>query len=155
MFLPLAHVFARYISVLSVASGCTMAYTADMKNLLPDLEAFRPTFLLAVPRVFEKVYNGAEAKAIAGGKGRIFGAAAKTAIDYSTALQDGKVPLGLKLKHALFEKLLYGKLVEGVIRSTFVVDVDAKGTGTIAVAQYNVRAAGHVAKLRKDLGLDA
>jgi peroxiredoxin Q/BCP len=51
------------------------------------------------------------------------------------------------------EKLLYGKLVEGVIRSTFVVDVDAKGNGTVAVAQYNVRAAGHVAKLKRDLGV--
>jgi peroxiredoxin Q/BCP len=51
------------------------------------------------------------------------------------------------------EKLLYGKLVEGVIRSTFVVDVDAKGNGTIAVAQYNVRAAGHVDKLKRDLGV--
>jgi thioredoxin-dependent peroxiredoxin len=54
---------------------------------------------------------------------------------------------------AFGEKLLYGKLVEGVIRSTFVVDVDAKGAGTVAVAQYNVRAAGHVDKLRRDLGL--
>jgi thioredoxin-dependent peroxiredoxin len=54
---------------------------------------------------------------------------------------------------AFGEKLLYGKLVEGVIRSTFVVDVDAKGEGTVAVAQYNVRAAGHVDKLRRDLGL--
>ena len=51
------------------------------------------------------------------------------------------------------EKLLYGKLVEGVIRSTFVVDVDAKGAGTVAVAQYNVRAAGHVDKLKRDLGV--
>ena len=52
------------------------------------------------------------------------------------------------------EKLLYGKLVEGVIRSTFVVDVDAKGQGTVAVAQYNVKAAGHVDKLKRDLGAD-
>jgi len=54
---------------------------------------------------------------------------------------------------AFGEKLLYGKLVEGVIRSTFVVDVDRSGTGTVAVAQYNVRAAGHVEKLRRELGL--
>lgn len=54
---------------------------------------------------------------------------------------------------AFGEKLLYGKLVEGVIRSTFVVDVDAKGNGTIAVAQYNVRAAGHVDKLKRELGV--
>src|SRR5690606_38134848 len=93
MFLPLAHVFARLITVLAAAWPVTTAFTPDTKNLLPDLAAFKPTFLLAVPRVFEKVYNGAEAKAIAGGKGKIFGAAAKTAIDYSTALAEGEVPL--------------------------------------------------------------
>ena len=110
MFLPLAHVFARLITVLAAAWPVTTAFTTDTKNLLPDLAAFKPTFLLAVPRVFEKVYNGAEAKAIAGGKGKIFAAAAQTAIDYSTALSDGKVPLPLKLKHALFDRLVYGTL---------------------------------------------
>ena len=110
MFLPLAHVFARLITVLAAAWPVTTAFTPDTKNLLPDLAAFKPTFLLAVPRVFEKVYNGAEAKAIAGGKGKIFAAAAQTAIDYSTALSDGKVPLPLKLKHALFDRLVYGTL---------------------------------------------
>ena len=53
------------------------------------------------------------------------------------------------------EKLLYGKLIEGVIRSTFVIDVDAKGRGTVAVAQYNVKATGHVAKLKRDLKVSA
>jgi long-chain acyl-CoA synthetase len=110
MFLPLAHVFARLITVLAAAWPVTTAFTPDTKNLLPDLAAFKPTFLLAVPRVFEKVYNGAEAKAIAGGKGKIFGAAAQTAIDYSTALSAGKVPLTLRLKHRLFDKLVYGTL---------------------------------------------
>ena len=110
MFLPLAHVFARLITVLAAAWPVTTAFTPDTKNLLPDLAAFRPTFLLAVPRVFEKVYNGAEAKAIAGGKGKIFGAAAKTAIDYSIALSSGKVPLTLRLKHKLFDRLVYGTL---------------------------------------------
>ena len=114
MFLPLAHVFARLITVLAAAWPVTTAFTPDTKNLLPDLAAFKPTFLLAVPRVFEKVYNGAEAKAIAGGKGRIFGAAAKTAIDYSTALADGKVPLTLSLKHKLFDRLVYGTLREAM-----------------------------------------
>jgi len=110
MFLPLAHVFARLITVLAAAWPVTTAFTPDTKNLLPDLAAFKPTFLLAVPRVFEKVYNGAEAKAIAGGKGKIFGAAAQTAIDYSTALSSGKVPLTLRLKHTLFDRLVYGTL---------------------------------------------
>lgn len=114
MFLPMAHVFARLITVIAAAWPVTTAFTPDTKNLLPDLAAFKPTFLLAVPRVFEKVYNGAEAKAIAGGKGRIFGAAAKTAIDYSTALADGKVPLTLSLKHKLFDRLVYGTLREAM-----------------------------------------
>ncbi|WP_087485042.1 AMP-dependent synthetase/ligase [Brachybacterium massiliense] len=110
MFLPLAHVFARLITVLAASWPVTTAFTPDTKNLLADLAAFKPTFLLAVPRVFEKVYNGAEAKAIAGGKGKIFSAAAQTAIDYSTALSNGKVPFALKAKHALFDKLVYGTL---------------------------------------------
>ena len=114
MFLPMAHVFARLITVLAAAWPVTTAFTPDTKNLLPDLAAFKPTFLLAVPRVFEKVYNGAEAKAIASGKGRIFGAAAKTAIEYSTALADGKVPLTLSLKHKLFDRLVYGTLREAM-----------------------------------------
>ncbi|GAA4527975.1 AMP-dependent synthetase/ligase [Brachybacterium paraconglomeratum] len=114
MFLPIAHVFARLITVLAVAQPITTAFTADTKNLLPDLAAFKPTFLLAVPRVFEKVYNGAEAKAIAGGKGKIFTAASETAIAYSTALSAGKVPFTLKAKHALFDKLVYGKLREAM-----------------------------------------
>ena len=110
MFLPMAHVFARLLTVLASAWPITTAFTPDTKNLLPDLAAFKPTFLLAVPRVFEKVYNGAEAKAIAGGRGKIFAAAADTSIAYSKALSAGKVPLTLKAKHALFDKLVYGKL---------------------------------------------
>lgn len=110
MFLPIAHVFARLIVVLAASWPVTTAFTPDTKNLMEDLAKFRPTFLLAVPRVFEKVYNGAEAKAIAGGKGKIFSAGADTAIAYSKALSAGKVPLTLKLKHAAFDKLLYAKL---------------------------------------------
>ncbi|HIY24900.1 MAG TPA: long-chain fatty acid--CoA ligase [Candidatus Brachybacterium merdigallinarum] len=110
MFLPMAHVFARLITVLAAAWPVTTAFTPDTKNLLPDLAAFKPTFLLAVPRVFEKVYNSAEAKAIAGGRGKIFTAASQTAIDYSQALGSGKVPLTLRAKHAVFDKLVYGKL---------------------------------------------
>ncbi|EYT48542.1 AMP-dependent synthetase/ligase [Brachybacterium muris] len=110
MFLPIAHVFARLIVVLAASWPVTTAFTPDTKNLMEDLAKFKPTFLLAVPRVFEKVYNGAEAKAIAGGKGKIFSAGAETAIAYSKALSAGKVPLTLKLKHAAFDKLLYAKL---------------------------------------------
>jgi long-chain acyl-CoA synthetase len=110
MFLPLAHVFARFISVLAVAAGVTVAHTPDIKNLLPDLQSYKPTFILAVPRVFEKVYNSALTKAEDGGKGAIFHRAADTAIEFSRARQAGKVGLGLKLKHTLFDKLVYGKL---------------------------------------------
>lgn len=110
MFLPLAHVFARLLSVTQVAAGATTAFTPDTKNLLGDLADFRPTFLLAVPRVFEKVYNGAEQKAIAGGKGKIFALAARTAVSYSQALSTGRVSPVLKAKHAVFDKLVYGKL---------------------------------------------
>ncbi|HSN35358.1 MAG TPA: long-chain fatty acid--CoA ligase [Arthrobacter sp.] len=110
MFLPLAHVFARFISVLAVAGGVTVAHTPDIKNLLPDLQSYKPTFILAVPRVFEKVYNSALTKAEDGGKGAIFHRAADTAIEFSRARQAGKVGLGLKLKHTVFDKLVYSKL---------------------------------------------
>ncbi|HET6241386.1 MAG TPA: long-chain fatty acid--CoA ligase [Arthrobacter sp.] len=110
MFLPLAHVFARFISVLAVAGGVTVAHTPDIKHLLQDLQSYKPTFILAVPRVFEKVYNSALTKAEDGGKGAIFHRAADTAIAYSRARQAGKVGLGLQLKHALFDKLVYAKL---------------------------------------------
>ncbi len=110
MFLPLAHVFARFISVLAVAAGATVAHTPDIKNLLADLQSYQPTFILAVPRVFEKVYNSALTKAEDGGKGAIFHKATETAIAFSKARQSGHVGLGLKLKHTLFDKLVYGKL---------------------------------------------
>lgn len=110
MFLPMAHVFARFISVLAVAAGATVAHTPDIKNLLADLQSYQPTFILAVPRVFEKVYNSALTKAEDGGKGAIFHKATETAIAFSKARQAGHIGLGLKLKHTLFDKLVYGKL---------------------------------------------
>jgi len=110
MFLPLAHVFARFISVLAVAAGAQVAHTPDIKNLLADLQSFQPTFILAVPRVFEKVYNSALTKAEDGGKGAIFHKAVDTAIAYSKARQSGSVGLGLRLRHGLFDRLVYGKL---------------------------------------------
>jgi long-chain acyl-CoA synthetase len=110
LFLPLAHVLARVIQVGCIASNTRMGHSADIKNLLEDLAAFRPTFLLAVPRVFEKVYNSAEQKAEGDGKGKIFRAAADTAIAHSEALDSGGPGIGLRVKHALFDKLVYGKL---------------------------------------------
>ncbi|GAA4365800.1 AMP-dependent synthetase/ligase [Paeniglutamicibacter cryotolerans] len=110
MFLPLAHVFARYISVLCVCAGVRVGHTPDVKNLMADLQSFKPTFILAVPRVFEKVYNSSMLKAEDGGKGKIFHAASATAIAWSRASEAGKVPLGLTLKHQLFDVLLYKKI---------------------------------------------
>ncbi|HEU5159879.1 MAG TPA: AMP-dependent synthetase/ligase [Streptosporangiaceae bacterium] len=110
LFLPLAHVFARFIQVLCVEAGVTLGHTPDIAEVVPDLALYRPTFLLAVPRVFEKVYNGAEQKATAEGKGKIFQLAAATAIDYSRALDTGGPGLPLRLRHLLFDKLVYGKL---------------------------------------------
>ena len=110
LFITTAHVFARFISILGVHAGVKVGHQADTKQLLPALGSFKPTFLLAVPRVFEKVYNSAEQKAAAGGKEKIFHKAADVAIAHSKALDAGKVPLGLKLQFALFDKLVYGKL---------------------------------------------
>ncbi len=111
LFITTAHVFARFISLLNVHAGVKTGHQPDTKQLLPALGTFRPTFLLAVPRVFEKVYNSAEQKAEAGGKGKIFRAAAATAIEHSEREQQGKsIPLLLKIKFALFDKLVYSKL---------------------------------------------
>ncbi len=110
LFITTAHIFARFISVLGVHGGVKIGHQADTKQLLPSLGSFKPTFLLAVPRVFEKVYNSAEQKAEAGGKGKIFRKAADVAIEHSKALDAGKVPLGLKLQFALFDRLVYSKL---------------------------------------------
>jgi long-chain acyl-CoA synthetase len=93
-----------------VHAGVKVGHQADTKQLLAALGSFKPSFLLAVPRVFEKVYNGSEQKAEAGGKGKIFRAAADTAIAHSKALDAGHVPLGLKIKFALFDRLVYSKL---------------------------------------------
>ncbi|MDP9101921.1 MAG: AMP-binding protein [Actinomycetota bacterium] len=110
LFLPLAHVFARLIQVGCVESGARMGHTADIKNLLPDFAAFQPTFILSVPRVFEKVYNSAKQKAHADGKGAIFDRAERTAIAYSEALDKGSVGFALRLQHGLFDKLVYSRL---------------------------------------------
>jgi long-chain acyl-CoA synthetase len=111
LFLPLAHVFARIIEVGCLDAGIVIGHCQDMNDLLPDLASFRPTFVLAVPRVFEKVYNGAEQRAIGEGKGKIFARAARTAVGYSEALdRPGGPGLALRAEHALFDRLVYGKL---------------------------------------------
>jgi long-chain acyl-CoA synthetase len=111
LFLPLAHVFARVIEIGCLESGIVLGHCDDMANLLPELASFQPSFVLAVPRVFEKVYNGAEAKAVADGKGKIFARAAATAVGYSEALDSPAGPgLRLRAEHALFDRLVYNKL---------------------------------------------
>ncbi len=111
LFLPMAHVFARFVSVLCVAGGVKVGHQPDAKNVAPAMQSFHPTFLLAVPRVFEKVYNSAEQRAESGGKGKIFRAAAETAIAWSTALDTAKGPsLALNIKHKAFDVLVYKKL---------------------------------------------
>jgi long-chain acyl-CoA synthetase len=111
LFLPLAHVFARIIEVGCIEAGVVLGHCGDISALLPALAAFRPTFILAVPRVFEKVYNSAEQKAISEKRGAIFGRAARTAIAYSEALDSPGGPgFGLRAQHALFDRLVYAKL---------------------------------------------
>src|SRR5215471_11253390 len=117
LFLPLAHSFARVIQVGCLEAGVVLGHTPSVANLLADLASFQPTFILAVPRVFEKVYNGAEQQASASPvKGRIFQAAARTAIAWSQASGTGTASPGagpgtlLRLQHALFDRLVYAKL---------------------------------------------
>jgi long-chain acyl-CoA synthetase len=114
LFLPLAHVFARFIEILCIESGARLAHSSDLKNLLSDLASARPTFFLAVPRIFEKIYNSSEQKATAGGRGAIFATAAATAIAYSEALETGRITLPLRLKHAFFDKLVFAKIREAM-----------------------------------------
>ncbi|PFG31468.1 AMP-dependent synthetase/ligase [Paramicrobacterium agarici] len=110
LFITMAHVFARFIAVLAIHAGVKVGHQPDTSRLLESLGSFKPTFLLAVPRVFEKVYNSAEQKAEAGGKGKIFRKAAATAIEYSKALESGSVPFGLKMRFMLFDRLVFAKL---------------------------------------------
>jgi long-chain acyl-CoA synthetase len=111
LFLPLAHVFARIIQVGCLEGGIVLGHCGDLNALLPALASFRPTFILAVPRVFEKVFNTAEQKAASDGKGAIFGRAAAVAIAWSRALDGpGRPPFGLRAQHQLFDRLVYGKL---------------------------------------------
>ncbi|MDY6997053.1 MAG: long-chain fatty acid--CoA ligase [Actinomycetota bacterium] len=110
IFLPLAHVLARALTIGAFTNGVTLGFTSDIKNLVPLLAVFKPTLVVSVPRVFEKVYNTAELNAENDGKGKIFAIAAETAIDWSKAQDSGGPGLLLRLKHAVFDKLVYGKL---------------------------------------------
>jgi long-chain acyl-CoA synthetase len=115
LFLPVAHVFGRMVQIGSITAGLHLAHCSDPAGRLPlDLASFKPTFVLAVPRIFEKVYNGAEAKAEAAGKGKIFRKAAEVAIAYSENLDAKKFKPLLSLKHKLFDALVYSKIRNGL-----------------------------------------
>jgi long-chain acyl-CoA synthetase len=110
LFLPLAHVFARIIQIGAVKARVRLGHSGDVKDLMTDLGTFSPSFVLAVPRVFEKVFNTASQRAAADGRGRIFDLAANTAIAYSKALDSGRPGPLLRARHAVFDKRVYGRL---------------------------------------------
>jgi len=110
LFLPLAHVFARILQIGAIKARARIGHTPDIKHLMDDLAEFRPTFILAVPRVFEKVFNTASQKAAADGRGKVFDKAAQTAIAYSQGLERGRISPWVRLQHAVFDKLVYAKL---------------------------------------------
>ena len=110
LFLPLAHVFGKMVQFAALETRTVLGHSPDAKHLLDDLAAFRPTVLLAVPRVFEKVYHGARRVALDAGRGRVFDAAAATAVAWSEALDAGGPGVGLRLRRRLFDALVYRKL---------------------------------------------
>ncbi len=111
LFLPLAHVFARIIQVGCVKKRVRMGHSSDVAHLVADLGSFQPSFVLAVPRVFEKVFNTASQRATADGKGKIFDRAAETAIAYSRGLDKGRPSVAVRAQHAVFSRLVYAKLL--------------------------------------------
>lgn len=110
MFLPLAHIFARIVQVGCIARGMRIAYSTGIPHLVEELAMVHPWFVFSVPRVFEKIYNSARQNAEEEGKAKIFDLAANTAIEYSRQTEAGRVSLKTKALHALFDKLVYGKL---------------------------------------------
>ncbi|MCI1832166.1 MAG: AMP-dependent synthetase/ligase [Bifidobacterium sp.] len=113
LFLPLAHVFARYMQFFSFAGNVTLGLSSNLKTILADFSAFKPTFILAVPRIFEKIYNAASQKAGRGLKGKIFIGASELARKWSVAQQaHGAVPARLTIQHALYKKVVYTSIME-------------------------------------------
>lgn len=112
LFLPLAHVLGRLIQVLAFDAGLIVGHAPDIKNLSTDLASFQPTMLLVVPRVFEKVYEGAIKKAEKGGKvnAKLFQRSVDVAIKWSQAKISGKMTRTLALQHKFYDKLVYSKL---------------------------------------------
>ncbi|TKV28342.1 long-chain fatty acid--CoA ligase [Arthrobacter sp. NamB2] len=136
MFLPLAHVLARAVQVVCFTGGITLAHSGSAAQLLEDLTTFRPTFLLAVPRIFEKIHATAGQRAAEAGKGRLFAAAERTAVAYSRAVDargrggSGPSPV-LRVSHAVFDRILYPKL-----RSVFGGDVRYTVSGASPLSEH-------------------
>ncbi|PJM78749.1 AMP-dependent synthetase/ligase [Bifidobacterium scaligerum] len=125
LFLPLSHVFARFMEFFSFAGTITLALSSNMKTMVKDFETFGPTLLLAVPRVYEKVYNAASQRAGSGFAGKLFSRAAENARAWSRAEQRGeKLPLGGRIAHAFYEQVVYKK-----IRTIFGPNADFAITG--------------------------
>lgn len=114
LFLPLAHSFARLAQVGCIIAGCRIAFSSGPTHLMDELMEVRPTWLFAVPRMFEKIYNASVEKAERDGRGRIFRLASRVAEDYSRAAMRDGVPLALRLQHVLFDRLVYRK-IRGVL----------------------------------------
>jgi long-chain acyl-CoA synthetase len=110
LFLPLAHIYARVIQTMCVTTGVTLAFSSGIPQLPEELRIYQPPFVLAVPRVFEKIYNGARQKAQAEGKASIFDRAVDVAERYSRQQAAGRPSVGTRLQHAVFDRLVYGKL---------------------------------------------
>lgn len=111
LFLPLAHAYARFLQLLAIAGQGVLGHTPNAKTLLPDLAGFAPTYVLAVPRVMEKIYNAADARAGSGARLKTFRWAAKTAIEYSKALDTPQGPsAALTASHALADRLVYRQI---------------------------------------------
>ena len=110
LFIPLAHVFARFVSVLTVASGARCGHVTDLKRLSASLQTFRPSFVLAVPRVFEKIYNAALLGAQNGGKEALFRRGADVAVRWSRALETGRMTAPLRLQRAFYSALIYRRI---------------------------------------------
>ncbi|MBT1164233.1 AMP-dependent synthetase/ligase [Bifidobacterium felsineum] len=125
LFLPLSHVFARFMEFFSFGGTITLALSSNMKTMVKDFETFGPTLLLAVPRVYEKVYNAASQRAGTGFAGKMFARAAENARAWSRAEQQGeKLPLFGRIAHAFYEQVVYKK-----IRTIFGPNADFAITG--------------------------
>lgn len=125
LFLPLSHVFARFMEFFSFGGTISLALSSNMKTMVKDFETFGPTLLLAVPRVYEKVYNAASQRAGTGFVGKMFMRAAENAREWSKAEQKGEqLPIAGRIAHAFYEQVVYKK-----IRTIFGPNADFAITG--------------------------